>query len=79
MAGRLGEDIVIDKSGETVFKADGFRVLGDFHEGRSRIEVYPKFGFINKAGKMVINADYMGALDFSEGLAAVAVSVGKLE
>ena len=72
-----GEDLVINTEGETVFKIDPtkYHITGPFKEDLARIEVYPKFGYIDKTGKIVIKAEYEEVYDFSEGLARVSVTI----
>ena len=62
----------LDRLGKTIFKIKG---SGEgFHEGMARFTqaANNQSGFINKQGKVVIEARYNRAYDFSDGLAAVS-------
>jgi WD40 repeat protein len=68
----------IDRTGEMKLRPD-FQtaetdcavVWGSFDGGLSRWRVYDKFGFINKAGELVIKPQFDLTFNFSEGLAFV--------
>jgi len=49
-------------------------VLGDFSEGFVRVKQNNKWGFINKARKVLIPFKYGSAYSFSEGLAKVELN-----
>lgn len=46
---------------------------GSFYEGLARVDKNGKIGFINKKGEVVIPLKYDDALDFKDGIVAVAV------
>jgi hypothetical protein len=48
-----------------------FTRLDNFYEGLAQVEINSKSGYINKNGKLTINAQFMGADSFTEGLAWV--------
>lgn len=60
---------VIDAAGAEVFKGKGR--AGVYSEGMLAFEERGKWGFYDKAGKVVVEAKYLEAGDFHEGLAAV--------
>jgi hypothetical protein len=64
---------VIDKSGEIVINAkeNGYMIVGGFHDGLARVKKDGKYGYINTKGKLVIDAVYDVAGDFSDGRASV--------
>ncbi len=53
--------------------ADGFELIGDFHEGRAWFRRDNRYGFIDTTGDVVIEPIYDAAGDFGEGLAGVLV------
>ncbi len=66
----------INKKGDTVFTVDGY--AEEFHEGFAALIVRgepepenPKYGFIDRTGKVVIVPQFAEAFDFHEGLAGV--------
>ncbi len=81
---------IIDQSGKTVIDpavaGPKFIGAGNFHEGLACVvfadknenhishSAKLKYGFINTDGKLVIQANYDQAEDFSEGLAAIKLS-----
>jgi hypothetical protein len=48
-----------------------FNKAFDFHDGRARVEVNERYGFIDPSGTMVIEPGFEEASDFSEGVARV--------
>jgi hypothetical protein len=71
-------------SGETYYDRTGRRLptpeLGrgqskSFSEGLAPMEIGDKTGYIDSTGKMVIEAKFLDATEFKEGLAAVAVPI----
>ncbi len=44
-----------------------------FSEGRGRILVGEKFGYVDKSGKIVIEPKFDAAWEFSKGLARVGI------
>lgn len=59
-------------SGESSdFEPSTFTEFGCFMDGLAVVNKNGKFGYINKTGKMVIAPEFDGALNFSEGMAAV--------
>jgi hypothetical protein len=67
----------VDRSGRLLFKTGYF--TGDFSEGvatsaEDRVGRTPLWGFVNRAGKFVIESRYSSAHKFAEGLAAVSTS-----
>ena len=61
----------IDRTGAIVFIHPSTSETRDFAEGLAAVKIEQKWGYINQAGKIVIKPEFMGAQDFSEGLAAV--------
>ena len=55
--------------------ADGFQLVGDFHNGRAWIANAKgnRFGFINRDGEVVIEPEFHAVNDFSEGYAGVLI------
>jgi WG containing repeat len=58
----------IDRTGKTIIPPR-FNIADPFSEGRARVEINAKFGYIDKEGELVIEVSAHG--DFSEGLAVV--------
>ena len=76
----VGDGVFIDKEGRTAIRVKGnYEVCGDFKESlcavcRSSGDLYgegDKYGFIDKSGKLVIECEFNGVHDFSDGLAVV--------
>lgn len=65
----------VDKAGQLIFKTQTSHLAYPFSEGLARLLVNHDFGFIDRTGKIVIKPDFDYAEDFSEGLAAVRVTV----
>lgn len=71
---------VIDTSGNTVIPfTDKYGSIGSFHDGLACVSVYdkywiPKYGYIDKTGKLIIPVNYDLAEDFSDGYAQVGIS-----
>jgi WG containing repeat len=63
----------IDRTGKTVIPPR-FNIADPFSEGRARVEINAKFGYIDKEGEVVIEVSAHG--DFSEGLAVVQSEEG---
>jgi hypothetical protein len=62
----------IDRSGKLVIAGEGFDLPRDFSEGLAAVKgKNGQYGFIDKTGKFVIQAQFRRVGDFSEGLAAV--------
>jgi hypothetical protein len=70
----------IDKAGKETLRVSGYRMVGEFHDGRALVikgepsggeRGSARYGFIDKTGKEVIAAVYKGAAQFSGGFAAV--------
>lgn len=75
-----GKIQVIDKGNKILFTVDQADYCASFKEGRARVKVKGKWGFIDKTGTMVVNPIYEDVGYFSEGLAPVAKKVeGKEE
>ena len=74
---RHGKAGYIDSSGKIVIRptlpADS-NLGGEFHEGLLPVEQDPGYGFMDRSGKVVLQADVWLALDFSEGLAPAPLS-----
>jgi hypothetical protein len=67
---------VIDKTGRMLFQLQQVDIAGYFTEGLAPVQTAsqpPRFGFIDKMGRIVINTEYDAVRDFSEGLALVMV------
>ena len=71
----------IDKKGEYVIQPRPFMMANPFHDGLAAIrggevrgQYYKGFGFMDKAGKVVIAEEFGYALDFSGGLAPMRKS-----
>ena len=62
----------LDERGERVLTAKGFAEAGDFSEGKAWVKKNTKFGFIDKAGHLVVDTVFTYASDFNNGLAYVA-------
>lgn len=58
------------KDGNVII-APNYVYADSFYEGRAKVIIDGKFGYINKKGKIAINATYDEAKKFCEGLAAV--------
>lgn len=64
----------IDKAGKTVIDASRYEKAGSFSEGLAPVNVLGQgWGFIDKAGAMVIPPQFESALGFKEGLAPVVI------
>jgi WG containing repeat len=48
-------------------------VAGDFHDGRAVVRSGGRYGYVDKAGKFLIQPQFNAAGDFNDGLALVAV------
>lgn len=68
----------IDTNGNTLFETSKYGGIGDFSDGLAFVvdKASENWGYINKTGQEVIPCIYKGAIDFSEGLAAVNVGDG---
>lgn len=66
----------IDLAGEAAFTLTA-EEAGPFAEGRAAVRIGDAFGYIDAAGRSVIEPAYVDAKDFSEGLAFVAVPSGE--
>ncbi|MDX6271744.1 MAG: hypothetical protein QOD28_2967, partial [Acidobacteriota bacterium] len=67
---------VIDKTGRMVVSLQQVDLAGFFSEGLAPVQTSsqpPRFGFIDRTGKLVINPQYDAARGFEEGLALVMV------
>lgn len=67
-----GKPQFIDKNDKIQFTIDDADLVMGFTEGRARVRIKGKWGFIDKSGILTINPIYDQAKDFREGLAAVA-------
>ena len=64
----------IDKSGKTVIDASGYESAGNFSNGLAPVKVPRQgWGFIDKAGALVIPPKFESALHFKEGLGPVLI------
>jgi tetratricopeptide (TPR) repeat protein len=54
--------------------AERYDCVGSFHDGLAHVEIYGKYGFIDKTGKEIIPLIYDDAYSFSEGLAVVKLN-----
>lgn len=67
-----GERFLIDSNGDIVAKLPSeINLVKRFHDGRAVVRVGSLYGFIDATGKIIIEAKYRHALDFSNGMAAV--------
>lgn len=66
----------VNKDGEVVINPNenGYEIYGGFHDGLALVKKDGKYGYINTKGKLVIDAVYDYAEDFSEGRAIVGNS-----
>ncbi|WP_066297983.1 WG repeat-containing protein [Bacillus sp. FJAT-29937] len=69
---QMGASFFIDIEGKKILEVD-YDEVGDFHNGLARImlhakgnEGYPRYGFINKNGDIIINPTYFYTTNFSE-------------
>lgn len=71
-----GKPQFIDESGNVKFTVNEGKWCGIFKDGLARVVSETKdgnkYGYLDKEGKMKINAQFDAAMPFSEGLAAVA-------
>ncbi|MFC1850108.1 WG repeat-containing protein [candidate division CSSED10-310 bacterium] len=65
-----GKVSFIDENNEKI-RAHNLEEIFNFHEGLARIKIESRWGYINKDGLPVIQAQFEEAADFSEGLAGV--------
>ena len=67
---------VIDRTGKMVFTLQQVDMAGYFTEGLAPVQTAsqpPRFGFVDRTGRIVINTEYGAARNFEEGLALVMV------
>lgn len=66
----------IDGKGNVVLGVSQYGAVWTFSQGLARVwsEEKKKYGYIDKRGNLLVDAQYDYALDFSEGLAAVQVN-----
>lgn len=67
----------INNKGETKFVLKEAALVGVFHEGLAVIKIKDKFGYIDINGKTVINPQFEGIKNFSDGIAAVSIKKDK--
>jgi hypothetical protein len=67
-----GKPQIINKAGKILFTVDKADMCFGFSEGMALVKIKGKWGYIDKTGKIVINAIYEDGNTFSEGLACVA-------
>ena len=65
-----------DLNGNMVISISDCQSMGDFHEGLATIKKDGLKGYIDKTGSIVIPTKYLGAGDFSDGLALVTNGSG---
>lgn len=70
-----GTSTFIDKTGEFVKALKFIEQRTVFSEGLAKVSKGDKIGYVDKAGRFVIEAQFEEAEDFKEGLAAVKVLV----
>ena len=61
----------INKLGKILFSHPSASEARDFSQGLAAIKIERKWGYINRQGQIVIKPQFLGAQDFTEGLAAV--------
>jgi hypothetical protein len=66
-----GKKLAIDLEGNVLFRVPPHEWVGHFREGLLKFKLHGKFGFLDRAGNVVIENRFTEAEDFSEGLAAV--------
>ncbi|MDR0364624.1 MAG: WG repeat-containing protein [Bacteroidales bacterium] len=67
----------IDTTGKVIFQLYDADFVESFSEGMALFMSQGKYGFVNKKGEIAIPPQFESALQFSDGLAAVAVEVGQ--
>lgn len=67
----------ITQTGEILFTHPNAKEARDFCEGLAAVKIGSKWGYIDRSGRITIKPQFMGAQDFSEGLAAVIDVRGK--
>jgi len=69
-----GKPQFIDDKGNVKFTVSTGEVCGIFNEGLAPVKIGEKWGYLDKTGKIKINAQFDYAYLFSDGLAAVAMT-----
>ena len=70
----------IDRMGRVVISprwSEGENPLGSFHQGLAFALKGGKWGYLDKRGRFAIKPQFAGAEDFADGLAPVAIEVGR--
>lgn len=68
------KNVFIDRSGNLIqepYQSDKFQIKGNLKEGMQSFQHKAKWGYLNEAGNIVVEAQYEEAGDFQEGLACV--------
>ena len=68
----------INKSGTLVFRLTDATEVYEFSNGRARVKIGDKYGFVDHAGAMVIPAQFDEADNFWNGLARVSMKTGSV-
>lgn len=68
--GKRGELAWVDRTGQVT-------ALGDFNDGLARVRVGDRWGYVDRRFQLVIQPVYEEARDFTNGVAAVKVTVGE--
>ena len=71
----------IDRTGNWVIDPNQFDYVDNFKDGLAKVKIKiagrDMFGFIDRSGKFVIEAQYLEAYDFKDGLARAKAESGK--
>jgi len=69
-----GQRAILDKTGQVIRVVSSFEVPGKFHDGLALAKKGDRTGFIDAQGSWAIPARFVGASDFSHGVALVQLS-----
>ena len=62
---------LVDRRGQLVTPANGYAEIRSYYEGYAAVKVKEQWGFLDRAGQLVIAAEYDSVDDFSEGKVSV--------